>query len=78
MKMYFRVRLGAIAEVRSVLEGYDGLAVLVAPDPNRGEIEWLVAEGREHEAEHLALRLEREGLLQAIPRPRNWSQLGVK
>ncbi len=70
--MYFRVRLQDIALVRSILEGYDGLAVLIAPDPNRGEIEWLVAEGRETEATALASRLEREGLLLSIPRPADW------
>jgi hypothetical protein len=69
---FFRVPLGEIAYVRAILEAYDGLAVLRAPDPNRGEIEWLIGEGREAEAAELARRLANEASLIEIGRPSDW------
>ncbi len=69
---WFRVPLGEIAYVRAIVEGYDGLALVRAPDPRRGEIEWLVGEGLEAEADALAARLEREAGLLPIARPPDW------
>lgn len=69
---WFRVPLGEIAYVRAIVEGYDGLALVRAPDPNRGEIEWLVGDGLEAEADALAERLAREAGLVAIARPDDW------
>ena len=69
---WFRVPLGEIAYVRAIVEGYDGLALVRAPDPRRGEIEWLVGEGLEDEADALAERLRREANLIAIARPPDW------
>lgn len=69
---WFRVPLNQIAYVRAILEAYDGVALLHAPDPRRGEIEWLVGDGLEREAEALARRLEDEAGLIAIDRPSDW------
>jgi hypothetical protein len=69
---YFRVALAEIGYVRAIIEGYDGLAVVRAPDPKRGEIEWLVGDGLEAEADALQRRLERETGLIEIPRPADW------
>lgn len=69
---YFRVPVEEIGYVRAILEAYDGLAWLRAPDPRRGEIEWLVGAGRESEAEALIARLTSEGVLIEITRPRQW------
>ena len=69
---FFRVALPEIGYVRAIVEGYDGLAVVRAPDPNRGEIEWLVGEGLEAEADALVRRLEREAGLIEIARPSDW------
>jgi len=73
--LFFRVPLPEIAYVRAIVEGYDGLCVLHAPDPNRGEIEWLIADGREAEAAQLATRLRAEAGLQEIARPKGWPSL---
>ena len=64
--------LPEIGYVRAIVEGYDGLAVVHAPDPRRGEIEWLIGDGLENEAEVLARRLEREAGLIEIARPADW------
>jgi hypothetical protein len=69
---FFRVSLPEIGYVRAIVEGYDGLAVVRAPDPRRGEIEWLIGEGLEAEAETLVRRLEREAGLIEIARPEDW------
>ena len=69
---YFRVPLGEIAYVRAIVEGYDGLALVRAPDADRGEIEWLVGEGMEAEADALARRLADEARLIEIQRPPDW------
>jgi Domain of unknown function (DUF4911) len=73
---YFRVPLQEIAYVRSVLEGYDGLAILWAPDPRRGEIEWLIGDGLEAEAEELICRLVGRGVLTEIGEPPGWPAPG--
>jgi hypothetical protein len=69
---FFRVPLGEIAYVRAIVDGYDGLAVVRSREAGRGELEWLVAEGREGEADALAERLGREARLCAIERPVDW------
>jgi len=69
---FFRIALPEIGYVRAIVEGYDGLAVVRAPDPKRGEIEWLIGEGLEDEADALVRRLEREAGLIEIARPADW------
>ncbi len=69
---FYRVPLEQIAYVRAIVEAYDGLALLRAPDPRRGEIEWLIGEGLEDEALELARRLRREAGLIEIARPTDW------
>ena len=69
---FFRVALPEIGYVRAIVEGYDGLAIVRAPDPKRGEIEWLIGEGLEDEAETLVRRLENEAGLIEIARPADW------
>jgi uncharacterized protein DUF4911 len=70
--LFFRVPLEQIGYVRAIVEGYDGVALLHAPDARRGEVEWIVGEGLLAEAEALALRLADEAGLVAIPRPADW------
>ena len=70
---FFRISLAEVAYVRAILEGYDGLAVLRVPDPDRGEVEWLIGEGLEQEAEAIAKRLEVECGLVEISPPADWS-----
>ena len=69
---FFRVALGEIGYVRAIVEAYDGLAVVRSPDPKRGEIEWLIGDGMEDEAEALVRKLEREAGLIEIQRPTDW------
>lgn len=69
---YFRVPLGEIGYVRAIVEGYDGVAIVRAPDPKRGEIEWLIGAGLEDEAEALIARLAREAGIIEIARPDDW------
>ncbi len=58
----FRVPREQVGFVRMIVEGYDGLAVVVTPDPAVGIIEWWIAPGREDEAAALACALARVGL----------------
>lgn len=74
---YFRVPLHEIGYLRAIVDGYDGLAVVRSHDPGRGEVEWMVAEGREAEAGALAERLSAEIGLCEIVRPADWSDLGA-
>ena len=69
---FFRVSLAQIGYVRAIVEGYDGLAMVRAPDPRRGEIEWLIGEGLEQEADALVRVLVREAGLIEIARPSDW------
>ena len=55
----FRIASEHVGFVRMIVEGYDGLAVVVTPDPQIGVIEWWIAPGREDEATELARVLER-------------------
>lgn len=71
---FYRVPLEQIAYVRAIVEGYDGVAIVVAPDARRGEIEWRIGEGLEAEALAVAERLTREAGLVEIARPRDWPQ----
>lgn len=72
---FYRVPLEEIAYVRAVVEGYDGVAVVRAIDPRRGEVEWVVGEGLEEEASQLAARLAVEAGLIEIARPSDWDSL---
>ena len=58
----FRVPFESVGYVRMIVEGYDGLAVVVTPDPAVSVIEWWIAPGREDEADELAKRLASTGL----------------
>ena len=72
LSRFFRVPVGEIGYVRAIVEGYDGLAVVRTPDANRGEIEWLIGEGLEAEADALVNKLARECGLIEIQRPTDW------
>jgi hypothetical protein len=69
---FFRVPLEQIGYVRAIVEAYDGVALLRAADPKRGEIEWMIGEGLEDEAEVLVRRLGVEAGLIEIARPTDW------
>lgn len=69
---FYRVPLPEIAYVRAIVEGYDGVAVVVAPDARRGEIELRIGEGLEDEALAIAARLKGEAGLVEIERPSDW------
>jgi hypothetical protein len=69
---FFRVPLQQIGYVRAILEGYDGVATLHAPDPNRGEIELVMGDGLEDEVDAIARRLYQEAGLIEIERPEDW------
>jgi hypothetical protein len=71
-RRFFRLPVQEIGYVRAIIEGYDGLAYIWAPDPNRGEIEWILGEGRDAEVDDLVARLGREVGLTEIDRPLNW------
>jgi hypothetical protein len=60
----YRVPRAAIAYVRMIVEGYDGLAV-VASRPGEDVVEWWIAPGREAEADTLAQALAAEVGLRA-------------
>ncbi len=72
---FFRVPLAEIGYVRAIVDGYDGLAVVRSLDPRRGELEWIISDGREEEAAALAARLAVEAGLCEIPRPPDWPDL---
>jgi uncharacterized protein DUF4911 len=72
---FFRVHPPEIGYVRAIVEAYDGLAVVLAPDPKRGEIEWLIGDGLEAEADALVTRLQREAGIIEIDRPADWPVL---
>ncbi len=72
---FFRVPLHEIGYLRAIVDGYDGLAVVRSLDPRRGEVEWLVGEGRDGEADALVERLRAEIGLQEIARPADWYDL---
>ena len=69
---WFRVPLEQIAYVRAIVEAYDGVALVRAADARRGEIEWMVGDGFEDEAEELVRRLTIEAGLIEIARPTDW------
>ena len=72
---YYRVPVSEIGYVRMIVESYDGLAVVRSLAGGRGEIEWLLGEGMEEEAEELAERLRAEVGLCPIARPGDWTDL---
>lgn len=72
---YFRVPLSEIGYVRMIVDAYDGLAAVRSLGHDRGEIEWLVGEGMDDEAEALAIKLAAEIGMHPIPRPADWEDL---
>ena len=72
---YFRVPLHEIGYVRMIVEAYDGLAFVRSLSASRGEIEWLVGEGMEEEADAVAAKLGQEVGLLPIDRPADWVDL---
>jgi hypothetical protein len=72
---YYRVPLSEIGYVRMIVESYDGLAVVRSLGGGRGEIEWLLCDGLEAEADQLAERLRDEVGLCPIARPHDWTDL---
>ena len=72
---FFRLPLFEIGYVRMIVESYDGLAAVRSHGGDRGEIEWLLGEGMEAEADELAQRLSAEVGMLAIPRPADWPDL---
>jgi hypothetical protein len=72
---YFRVPLAEIGYVRMIVEAYDGLAAVRSLSAARGEIEWLIGEGMEAEADALARCLRDEVGLCPIERPADWDDL---
>ena len=75
---FFRVPLDEIGYLRAIVDGYDGLAVVRAVEAGRGEVEWIIARGREEEAVALALRLASETGLCEIERPADWPSISEK
>ena len=71
---FFRVPLEEIAYVRAILEGYDGVAVVTAQGPDRGEIELLIGEGLDEEAGEVTGRLRQETGMVEIERPSDWGK----
>lgn len=75
---FFRLPLAEIGYVRMIVESYDGLAAVRSHGGDRGEVEWLLGEGMEEEADALARRLADEVGLVAIARPADWPDLVPK
>jgi hypothetical protein len=69
---FYRVRVEEIGFVRAIVEAYEGVAVIHAPDPRRGEIEWVIGDGLEAEADEIAARLSSSIGLVPIERPSDW------
>ena len=72
---YFRVPLAEIGYVRMIVEAFDGLAVVRSLTSARGEIEWIIGEGLESEADLVAQRLATLTGLCPIERPADWQDL---
>lgn len=75
---YFRVPLHEIGYVRMIVEAYDGLAFVRSLSGSRGEIEWIIGEGMEQEADEVAERLASEAGLIPIERPSDWVDIDQK
>jgi hypothetical protein len=71
---FFRVRLSEIGYVRAILEGEEGLAQVLAPDPDRGEIEIVFPDARAAEVDEVVCRLTCETGWIEIDRPAAWSE----
>jgi hypothetical protein len=69
---FYRVRVEEIGFVRAIVEAYEGVAIVHAPDPRRGEIEWVIGDGLEEEADEIAARLATSIGFTAIARPSDW------
>jgi len=57
---YFRVRREDIAYLKSILESYEGMAVLRTTDPDEAVVELMVAPGWEKDAEEVIDGLKKE------------------
>jgi hypothetical protein len=66
---WIRVPVSEIDYVRSIYEAYDGLAMLTAPSPDRGELSLWIADGLDDLADEIEARLTREVGLQRIAAP---------
>lgn len=75
---YFRVPLHEIGYVRMIVEAYDGLAFVRSLSSSRGEIEWIVGEGMEQEADDVVEKLAKEVGLLPIERPLDWVDIDEK
>ena len=75
---YFRVPLHEIGYVRMIVEAYDGLAFVRSLSSPRGEIEWIVGEGMEQEADDVVEKLAKEVGLLPIERPLDWVDIDEK
>lgn len=58
-----------------IVEAFDGLAVVRSLSSSRGEIEWLIGEGMETEADAVARRLAQLTGMCPIERPADWQDL---
>jgi Domain of unknown function (DUF4911) len=61
---WLRVPVSEIGYVRAIYEAYDGLGMLTAPSPDRGELTLWVAPGLEWLADEVEARLVAEVGLQ--------------
>jgi len=66
---WLRVPVSEIDYVRAIYEAYDGLGMLTAPAPDRGELSLWVAPGQEALADEVERALTVECGLQRIPPP---------
>lgn len=66
IKRFYRVERRAIALIRFILEGYDGLAVLTTLDRRRGTVVISIAPGCEQEADTLLAELAGEIRIQTL------------
>lgn len=55
-----------------IVEAYDGLAVVRSFSKSRCEIEWLIGEGMEAEADEVAAKLQTCTAMRPIERPPDW------
>ena len=58
-----------------IVEAFDGLAVVRSLSEARGEIEWLIGDGLESEADEVANRLQALTGMCPIERPADWQDL---
>jgi len=68
---FFRIPIEQISYVRFIVESYEGLAQVTSL-PGRGEIEWIIPEELEPQAQGLIDALCDEAQMVPIGRPRDW------